>query len=55
MADTLITGRVFGEKKLDKIIVAAMMKSMPEEYPWMPTVPPCQAGWIQTKNDTEIF
>ena len=55
MKDTLLAGRIFGDEKLDRTIVDRMMESMPEEYPWKPTVPSCQAGWIQTKNDTEIF
>ena len=52
MKDTLLAGRIFGDEKLDKSIVDRMMESMPKEYPWKPTVPPCLAGWIPTQTDT---
>ena len=40
MADTLKNGCIFGSLKCVKI-VEMVMESMPNEYPWMPTVPPC--------------
>ena len=51
MKDTLLAGRIFGGENCTSI-VNSVMGSMPKEYPWKPTVPPCLAGWIQTQNDT---